>query len=136
MLDNHSVPKDRGALKGGEWFPYVVSKMAPLEWWSYQESITDVKREAYTSDWSFQLARQNTGEFPRFCFSLFRPSGESYVALLRAVDEYQGGVVWQMHDNCIGAWPSRPTFYGVIRSEQGAKKFEDSVRSFIGRPQP
>jgi hypothetical protein len=129
MLGNHSVPKDRSALKGGEWFPYVVSKLAPLEWWSYQESIGDVKRKAYPNDWSYRLFRRNTWEFPRFCFSLFRPSRESFVALLRAVDEYQGAVAWQMHDNCIGAWASKPNLYGVMGSEQDAKKFQDSVRN-------
>jgi len=128
MLENHSVPKDRSALTGGGWFPYVVSKLAPLEWWSYQESIADVKREDYASDLRFQLARQNTWEFPRFCFSLFRPSNESFMALLRAVDEYQGAVVWQMHDDCIGAWPSKGKFMtGVLGT--GQKKLEDSARN-------
>jgi hypothetical protein len=128
MLENHSVPKDRSALRGGEWFPYVVSKLAPLEWWSYQESIADVKREDYTSDLRFQLGRQNTWEFPRFCFSLFRPSNESFKALLRAVDEYQGAVVWQMHDDCIGAWPSKGKFIEPILGTD-PKKLEDSVRN-------
>jgi hypothetical protein len=128
MPENHSVPKDRPALKGGKWFPYVVSKLAPLEWWSYQESIADVKREDYRSDWRFQLARQNTWEFPRFCFWLFRPSNESYMALMHAVDEYQGAVVWQMHDDCIGAWPSKGKFFTPIL-ETEAKKLEDSVRN-------
>ncbi len=127
--ESHAVPKDRSTLKGGEWFPYVVSKLAPLEWWSYQESIADVKREDYRSDWRFQLAQQNTWEFPRFCFFLFRPSTQSFMALLRAVDEYQGAVTWQMHDNCIGAWPSKPTSHGLIRVEQDAKRFEDAVRN-------
>lgn len=67
-FQEHTVPTDRGTLKGGAWFPYVIGKLAPLEWWSYQESISDVKREEYRSDWSYELARQNTWEFPRFCF--------------------------------------------------------------------
>lgn len=128
MLETHSVPKDRRALTDGEWFPYVVSKLAPLEWWSYQESIADVNREDYTSDLRFQLARQNTWEFPRFCFSLFRPSNESFTALLRAVDEYQGAVVWQMHDDCIGAWPLKGKFMEPILGTD-PKKLEDSVRN-------
>jgi len=128
MFANHPVPKDRSALTGGEWFPHALSKLAPLEWWSYQESNADVKRKDYASDWRFQLARQNTWEFPRFCFSLFRPSNESFTALLRAVEEYQGAVVWLMHDDCIGAWPSKGAF---IRRIPGAeeKKLEDSVRN-------
>jgi hypothetical protein len=128
MFANHPVPKDRSALTGGEWFPHVLSKLAPLEWWSYQESNADVKREDYASDWRFQLARQNTWEFPLFCFSLFRPSNESFTALLRAVEEYQGAVVWQMHDDCIGAWPSKGGFIKRIPGTE-EKKLEDSVRN-------
>lgn len=128
MFANHPVPKDRSALTDAEWFPHVLSKLAPLEWWSYQESNADVKRKDYASDWRFQLARQNTWEFPRFCFSLFRPSNESFTALLRAVEEYQGAVVWQMHDDCIGAWPSKGGFIRPILGTE-EKKLYDSVRN-------
>lgn len=133
--ENHPVPKERSELRGGEWFPYVLSKIAPLEWWSYQESIADVKREDYRSDWRFQLARQNTWEFPRFCFFLFRPSPDSFMALLRAVDEYQGVVAWQMHDDCIGAWPSKPISVGLRRLEQDAQRLEEFARNPL-KPDP
>jgi len=113
-FQQHSVPTGRNTLKGGEWFPYVVSKLAPLEWWNYQESISDVKREEYSSDIGYQLARQNTWEFPRFCFVLFRPSEESVRALLNAVKDYEGPVAWVMHDDCIGAWKAKPTSQGII----------------------
>lgn len=33
-----------------------------------------------------------------------------------AVDQYKGEVVWFMHDNCLGAFSSRPTFYTPSRS--------------------
>jgi hypothetical protein len=49
-IQQHAVPTNRGTLKGGAWFPYVIGKLAPLEWWSYQESISGVKREDYLSD--------------------------------------------------------------------------------------
>jgi hypothetical protein len=113
-LQQHAVATNRSTLKGGAWFPYVIAKLAPLEWWSYQESISDVKREDYLSDWSYQSGRQNTWEFPRFCFSMFRPSEESYGALLSAVKEYEGAVAWVMHDDCIGAWKAKPTSYGMV----------------------
>jgi hypothetical protein len=90
----HSVPTRRNTLTGSEWFRYAVSKVAPLEWWSYQKSISDVKREEYPNDSSYQLARQNTWEFPRFCFLMFRPSVESVRALLNAVGDYEGSVAW------------------------------------------
>jgi hypothetical protein len=86
-IQQRAVPTNRGTLKGGAWFPYVIGKLAPLEWWSYQESISDIKRGDYLSDWRCHSARQNTWEFPRFCFSMFRPSEESYGSLLNAVKD-------------------------------------------------
>jgi len=104
-----------------------------LEWWSYQESISDVKREEYRSDSSYQLARQNTWEFPRFCFSMFRPSEESFRALLNAVKDYEGAVAWVMHDDCIGAFKAKPTGQGMVllpytMSEQEIEKHNQSLR--------
>jgi hypothetical protein len=113
-LQQHAVPTNRSTLKGGAWFPYVISKLAPLEWWSYQESISDVKREEYLSDRSYELDRQNTWEFPRFCFSMFRPSAESVRELVKAVKDYEGAVAWVMHDDCIGAWKSKPASDGIV----------------------
>lgn len=138
-LQQHAVPTDRSTLKSGVWFPYVISKLAPLEWWSYQESISDVKREEYRSDWSYQLARQNTWEFPRFCFSMFRPSEESFRALLNAVKDYEGAVAWVMHDDCIGAFKAKPTGQGLVRlpysmSEQEIEKHNQSLQQPPERP--
>jgi len=132
-LQQHAVPTNRSTLKGGAWFPYVIGKLAPLEWWSYQESISDVKREEYRSDSSYQLARQNTWEFPRFCFSMFRPSEESFRALLNAVKDYEGAVAWVMHDDCIGAFKAKPTGQGMVllpytMSEQEIEKHNQSLR--------
>jgi|ERR1043166_9652816 len=132
-LPQHVVPTNRSTLKGGAWFPYVVGKLAPLEWWSYQESISDVKQEEYRSDSSYQLARQNTWEFPRFCFAMFRPSLESIHALLNAVKDYEGGVAWVMHDDCIGAWKAKPTGQGMVllsytMSKEEIEKHNESLR--------
>jgi len=132
-VQQHPIPTNRGTLKGGAWFPYVIGKLAPLEWWSYQESISEVKREDYLSDWSYQSATQNTWEFPRFCFSMFRPSGESYGALLNAVKDYDGAVAWVMHDNCIGAQKAKPTGQGMVllpyaMSEQEIEKHNQALR--------
>jgi hypothetical protein len=128
MAEVRPVPKNRDELKGGDWFPYVFSELGPLEWWNYEESIEDVKRENYSSDSSFQLARQNTWEFPRFCFFMFRPSGETYVGLLRAVEQYQGEVTWLVRDSCIGASASKGGFprryFHVATGEEIAKRGE------------
>lgn len=133
QLPQHAVPTNRSTLKGGAWFPYVIGKLAPLEWWSYQESISDVRQEEYRSDSSYQLARQNTWEFPRFCFAMFRPSLESIHALLNAVKDYEGGVAWVMHDDCIGAWKTKPTAQGMVRlpytmSKEEVEKHNESLR--------
>ena len=133
QLPQHVVPTNRSTLKGGAWFPYVIGKLAPLEWWSYQESISDVRQEEYRSDSSYQLARQNTWEFPRFCFAMFRPSLESIHALLNAVKDYEGGVAWVMHDDCIGAWKTKPTAQGMVRlpytmSKEEVEKHNESLR--------
>ena len=127
--ENHPVPKGRSKLIGGQWFPYVLSKIAPLEWWSYEESTSDVKRENYLGDLRYKLAKSNTWQFPRFCFSLFRPSTQSFWDLVHAVTEYQGAVVWGASRNCIGAWPAKPTFYAPIHSDQDARRFEETVRN-------
>ena len=136
----HAVPTNRSTLKGGAWFPYVIGKLAPLEWWSYQESISDVKREEYRSDWSYQLARQNTWEFPRFCFSMFRPSEKSLHALLNAVKDYEGAVAWVMHDDCIAAWKAKPTSYGMVilppDSAMSAEEIEKHNQSLRQPPDP
>jgi hypothetical protein len=114
--ENHPIPKVRTELTGGEWFPYVLSKIAPLEWSSYRESPSDVKGTPYSVD-----------QFPNFCFFLFRPSTESYFALVRAVSEYKGKVVWQVLPNCIAALPAKPTFYAPILTEEDAKRLEEAT---------
>ncbi len=111
MAGSHSIPKERAQLSNGDWFPYVISKLGPLEWWSFAASSAEVRREDYPSEWGYELAKQNTWEFPRFCFSLFRPNPQVFSSLLETVGQYKGDVVWVMHDNCIGAMPFHLTFY-------------------------
>ena len=110
MAGNRSIPKDRAGLSNGDWYPYVISKLGALEWWSFAAFSTEVRREDYPSDWTYELAKQNTWEFPRFCFSVFRPKPEVFASLLATIDQYRGDVVWVMHDNCISAMPFHPTF--------------------------
>jgi hypothetical protein len=116
--ENRPIPKDRSELTGGEWFPYVLSKIAPLEWSSYRESPSDVKGAHYPVD-----------SFPNFCFVLFRPSTESYFALVRAVSGYQGAVVWQVIGNFIVALPAKPTFYAPTLPEEDGKRLEEAIKN-------
>src|SRR5438105_101277 len=93
----HSVPKDRAALTNRDWLPHVISKIAPLEWWSFASSSSDLRREDFSSDYEYEQARADTS-FPRFCFSLFRPKPEVVSLLRAAVDGYKGDVIWAMDD--------------------------------------
>ena len=103
------IPTDRSELKGGECFAFVLSKVAPLEWWAFHETIAEVTPDRYRSESGYQSALHNTWEFPRFCFSLFRPSRESFAALLAAVEGYSSHARWWLHDgDCIGARQEKP----------------------------
>ena len=108
MATVHPVPKDRASLSQRDWLPHVISKLAPLEWWSFASSPAEIRREDYPSDFRYQLAKQDTWHFPRFCFSLFRPKLEVVSSLLAAVNDYSGDVIWSMADECITAVPGAP----------------------------
>jgi hypothetical protein len=128
----HSVPKDRADLTAPDWFPYVISKVAPLEWWSFAASPSDLRREDYPSDFLFQFTQQNTWEFPRFCFELFRPKPDDFAALFAAVEEYQGDVTWTMYDHCIAAFPGKPgkpVFITALPKAEDLKKLEQLLRN-------
>jgi hypothetical protein len=92
-----------------------------MEWWTFAASQSDVRQEDYPSEPRYKLAKQNTWEFPRFCFSFFRPRPDAFAALLAAMNQYQGQVAWSMHDNCIGAFPSRPGFINHTESVESLK---------------
>jgi len=104
---SHPVPKDRAALTNRDWLPHVVSKIAPLEWWSFATSSTEILRDDYQSDYRFDPAKLET-YFPRFCFALFRPTPEMRSALMAAVNAYKGEVIWAIDEDCISAVPGTP----------------------------
>ena len=105
----HPVPKDHAALTNRDWLPHVVSKIAPLEWWSVAYSSSDLRREDFTNDYQYEQAKADTS-FPRFCFSLFRPKPKEMVSLIAAVGAYKGDASWVMEDDCIVAIPEMPPF--------------------------
>jgi hypothetical protein len=108
----HPVPKDRAGLTNRDWLPHVISKIAPLEWWSFASSLSDLRREDFSSDYQYEQAKANTW-FPRFCFSLFRPKPEMMSSLIAAVNEYKGDVIWVMDEDCISAMPGTPGGLGL-----------------------
>lgn len=64
---------------------------------------------------------------------MFRPSEESFGALLNAVKDYEGAVAWALHDDCIGAFKAKPTFHGIVRlpsnmSSEEIEKYNQSLR--------
>jgi len=124
---SRSVPKNPGNLSRGDWFPFVISKIAPLERWTFEASIVDVKRENYVTDAEYQASLRNTWTLPRFCFSLFRPSPESNFSLYNAINDYQGPVVWVEMGGCITALPDRPTFYTPIVTENDRAVIEHDI---------
>src|SRR6266853_496385 len=105
----HPVPKDRTTLSNRDWLPHIVSKIAPLEWWSVAYTSSDLRREDFTSDYQYEQAQADTS-FPRFCFSLFRPKPKEMASLISAVSAYKGDVSWVMEDDCIVAIPAMPDF--------------------------
>ncbi|HEU4416262.1 MAG TPA: hypothetical protein VFT65_15855 [Candidatus Angelobacter sp.] len=101
----HSVPKDRAALTDRDWLPHVISKIAPLEWWSFASSPSDLRREDFITDFQYDQAKSDS-TFPRFCFSLFRPKPQQMDSLIAAVRAYKGTVSWWIEDDCISATPA------------------------------
>jgi hypothetical protein len=106
-LAQHAPPKDRATLQNRDWLPYVVSKIAPLEWWSFASSPSDLRREDFPTDYQYEQAKADSS-FPRFCFSLFRPKPQQMASLISAMSAYKGNVNWVMEDDCIGAIPAMP----------------------------
>jgi hypothetical protein len=131
---SHPVPKDRSVLSGRDWFPFVFSKVAPLEEWNVILSSDDITRDRYASELSFHLAKSDTYAIPRFCFRFFRIDHEPYRKLFTAIDGYQGAVAWRHYGNCVGAfsqklWTNYPPLFGSMRPEEAAHKLEDAIRN-------
>lgn len=129
---SHPVPKDRAALTARDWLPHVVSKIAPLEWWSFAASSSDLRREDFTSDYQYGQARADTS-FPRFCFSLFRPKPEHMASLISSVSAYKSDVSWLMEDDCIVAIPEMPRFTARPVTVEEQEKFQAMLYK-VGHP--
>jgi len=129
LAAEHPVPKDRTTLTDCDWLPHVVSKIAPLEWWSFASSTRDIHREDYPGDLLYAAAKQDTWHFPHFCFSFFRPKPEAVSSLLQAVNEYKGDVTWSMSDFCITAVPGMPTYFAPMTAMPDRQMMEEFLRN-------
>jgi len=125
----HSVPKDRAALTDRDWLPHVISKIAPLEWWSFASSSSDLRREDFLSDFQFEQAKSDLA-FPRFCFVLFRPRPQEMASLISAVGAYKGDVNWVIEDDCIGAIQAMPELKAQA-TEDEQEKFRASLYKVV-----
>jgi hypothetical protein len=65
------IPKDKTTFAAQDWFPYTISKIAPLEWWTLVAHADEIVPKEYRSDYDYQRARKDLYHLPRFCFSLF-----------------------------------------------------------------
>jgi hypothetical protein len=119
-LAQHAVPKDRAALQDRDWLPHVVSKIAPLERWSFASSSSDLKREDFISDFQYEQAKSDLS-FPRFCFVLFRPRPQQMASLISAVGAYKSDVNWVMADDCIVAIPAMPELKAPATADEQEK---------------
>lgn len=142
----HAVPHDREALRPGDWLPYVVSKLGPLEWWAFASSPSEVKREDYPSDDTYE--ESTAGPFPRFCFLPFRARPDAMHQLNEAIDQYQGDITWQMQDMrghasyqiCIVATGVKPppgqnrTLISSLSIPQERQALEEAIKKALEHP--
>ena len=132
---SHPVPRERPS-SAADWFPYVFSKVAPLEEWNAILSPDDIVRDRYSSDAAFQSAKQDTYVIPRFCFSFFRADPKLYEQLAAAIETYRGAAVWQQYGNCLGAFTGKLTFYPPLSSDpELLKKFRAGEQK-VPQPDP
>ena len=108
------VPKDRVSLKGGDWFPHVFSKVAPLEWWNYCNSASDLQPNDFPDGISYKSALNTGSRSPVFSFSFFRPKPGSHLKLIGLLERYKGAAYWSKVDANISAYKRKPTFQGII----------------------
>ena len=82
--------KNRDQIEAEEWFPYVLSKLYPIEWMQFASQPD-----------------QHGAQAPRFCWR-YRPSDSSaYNRVEQAVSEFHGEVLWRLYAGylrcCIAA---------------------------------
>lgn len=121
------VPKDRASLKGGDWFPHVFSKVAPLEWWNYCDSATDLQPNDFPDRNRYKSALNEASRSPVFSFSFFRPTPGAYMKLINLLESYRGAAYWSQVDANISAYKRKPTFQGIIAitSEEVRQQLEE-----------
>jgi hypothetical protein len=132
-MQTKPVPKDRASLKGGDWFPHVFSKVAPLEWWSYCDSASDLQPNDFPDAILSRSVLNEAARSPVFSFSFFRPKPGAYMKLIGLLESYRGAAYWSMCDANISAYKRKPTFQGMIAitSEEVRQKLEKEFAELL-----
>lgn len=127
------VPKDRVSLKGGDWFPHVFSKIAPLEWWSYTNFASDLQPNDFPDAISYKSALNAASRSPIFSFSFFRPKPGAHLKLIDLLEGYAGVAYWSKVDANISAYKRKPTFQGIIAitSEEVKQQLEKEDKELL-----
>jgi len=128
-----TIPKNRESLKGGDWFPYVFSKIAPLEWWSYADFPADLHPEDFPNELRYRSALNTASLSPIFSFCFFRPNPDAYRKLLELLESHQGPVYWQKCDENVSAYRRKPRFRGIvaISSEEIRQQLEQEKAELL-----
>src|SRR5262249_29988238 len=110
---------ERSQLHGAMCFPYVLSKIAPLERWSFKR---------------FPKSEAEGTAFPEFCYKSFRPSPLDEVKTWAAIRTYRGAVEWQFSvgygdSSCISAFPAPPGGYAQLDPEAQRLRLEEQIRN-------
>ena len=127
------IPKNRASLKGGDWFPYVLSKIAPLEWWNYCDFPANLHPEYFPEQFEYKSALNRALCSPVFSFSFFRPRPDAYMTIVDMLESYRGAAYWWMSDANIAAYKRKPRFRGIIpiTSEEVRQEWEKEKEELL-----
>jgi len=130
------VPKDRNSLKGGDWFPYGFSKIAPLEWWSCSNFAIDLKLKHFPDGIRYKSALNRAYLSPVFSFSWFRPRPDSYRRQQELLEGYIGPVYWWKVDANISAYKRKPRPGLIAISSEEVRQQWEKEKAELLTPDP
>jgi len=136
-MPSSPLPKDRDSLNGGDWFPHVFSKIAPLEWWNYCRLATDLDPRDFPDRLRYKSAWNQASISPVFSFSFFRPRPDAYAKLMELLEDYRGAARWWICDANLSAYKRAPTFRGIIAiSSEEVKQQWEKEKAELLTPDP
>jgi hypothetical protein len=101
--------KSRDQLQGEEWFPYVLSKLYPIEWMEFVRQPDRHEPRA-----------------PRFCWRYDNPGATAYTQIERAIADFRGAARWKLYGGyrrcCIAAFAQETVALQPLPSERDSFK--------------